>query len=158
MLPKGSDVMHQLIYHSSYISSHVYNSILNLSPTPFRPKANKVPMPTILFLNSIEIQCPSGECVKLWTLYQPILAIGHIGAITCLSYIYIYIEWIDYSTKLTVQHALHQTIWNMTKLDLIILYWVDDTGIQFLWSLSWQNILANPYFVDPGGDSSFGEK
>ena len=37
-------------------------------------------------------------------------------------YIYIYIEWIDYSTKLTVQHALHQTIWNMTKLDLIILY------------------------------------
>jgi len=122
MLPKGSDVMHQLIYHSSYISSHVYNSILNLSPTPFRPKANKVPMPTILFLNSIEIQCPSGECVKLWTLYQPILAIGHIGAITCLSYIYIYIEWIDYSTKLTVQHALHQTIWNMTKLDIIILY------------------------------------
>jgi len=90
MLPKGSDVLHQLIYHFSYISSHVYNSILNLSPTPFRPKANKVPMPTILFLNSIEIQCPSGECVKLWTLYQPILAIGHIGAITCLSYIYIY--------------------------------------------------------------------
>jgi hypothetical protein len=99
-------------------------------PTPSASEANKVSIPSILFLNSIEIQWPYVECMKLWLLYDLILTNDHIGAITCSSYIRTNImDRLLHKTNHVA--SLHQKIWDMTKLGLIVLLKI----IQWITSL-----------------------